>query len=328
MKQDRSFFGLVKETFKDWTQDKASRLGAALAYYTIFSIGPMLVVAISIAGLVFGEAAAKGQITGTLGSVLGPDSATFIEGLVKSASKPAEGTISAAVGLGTLLLGAMGIFGQLKDSLNTIFEVETLPGGGILTAVTRNVLSFGMVLGVGFLLLASLLVNALLSTLGPFLRDTLPGGALLWNAVNFGVTLVVIGVMFGLIFKVLPDVRVGWKEVLLGGFVTAVLFMLGQLALGFYLSFANVGSAFGAAASLVIILVWIYYSAQILFLGAEFTQAYANGYGSGLSPKPHARFVTEEAMAQQGLKSKQPRKQEARAQAREPRGLKASPWFR
>lgn len=325
-----SLLGLVKETFQDWTQDKASRLGAALAYYAIFSIGPMLVVVIAIAGKVFGKDAAEGKIADTLSQVLSSDAAKFVEALVTSASRPTEGTIATLVGTGTLLLSAMGIFGQLKDALNTIWEVEPVPGGGIMAALTKNFLSFGMLLGVGFLLLVSLVVNALLSTLGPFLRDALPGGALLWNAVNYVITLAIISLMFALIFKFVPDIRVGWKEVLLGGVVTATLFLLGQIALGIYLSLGNVGSAFGAAASLVIVLVWIYYSAQILFLGAEFTQVYANRYGSGMAPGRRARFLTEEARAQQGTKSKQPRKQAAREQQAEPGSppLKTSPWFR
>lgn len=326
--KDRSMLGLVKETFQDWTQDKASRLGAALAYYAIFSIGPMLVVVIAIAGFVFGDAAANGQITGTLGQVLGTTNADFVEALVESASHPAAGTIASIIGTGTLLLGAMGIFGQLKDALNTIWEVEPIPGGGIMAALSKNFLSFGMLLGVGFLLLVSLVINALLSTLGPFLSEALPGGALLWNAVNYVITLAVISLMFALIFKFVPDIRVGWKEVLIGGFVTALLFLLGQVALGIYLSLGNVGSAFGAAASLVVVLVWIYYSAQILFLGAEFTQVYANSYGSGMSPARHARFLTEEARAQQGTKSKQPRKQASRDPEPGARNLKTSPWFR
>ncbi len=325
---DRSLLGLVKATFQDWTQDKASRLGAALAYYAIFSIGPMLVVAMAIAGFVFGEAAAKGQITGTMSQVFDKDTADFIEGLVKSASQPTAGTIATVVGAGTLLLSAMGVFGQLKDALNTIWEVEPIPGGGIAAALTKNFLSFGMLLGVGFLLVVSQVINALLSTLGPFLSESLPGGALLWNAVNYAITLAVIALLFALIFKFVPDIRVGWKEVFIGGAVTATLFLLGQIALGIYLSMGNVGSAFGAAASLVVVLVWIYYSAQILFLGAEFTQVYANRYGSGMSPARHARFLTEEARAQQGTKSKQPRKREDRQDEPATPGLKTSPWFR
>ncbi len=292
---------IVKETFQDWTQDKAARLGAALSYYAIFSIGPMLVVTIAILGKVFGKEAAQGQITRTLSGVFDRTTAEFIEGLVRSASQPAEGTVASIIGAGTLLLSAMGIFGQLKDALNTIWEVEPVPGAGIMSALTKNFLSFGMLLGVGFLLIVSQVINAVLSTLGPLLNEGLPGGALLWNGINHVVTLAVISLMFAMIFKFVPDIRVGWKEVLLGGAVTALLFTLGQVALGIYLGISNVGSAFGAAASLVVVLVWIYYSSQILFLGAEFTQVYANRYGSRIEPADGALPLTQDARARQGV---------------------------
>ncbi len=326
---NNSIITMIKETFEDWTEDKASRLGAALAYYTIFSIGPILVVVMAIAGLAFGGQAAQGKITDTLQGVLGKDSAALIQGMIQSANKPAAGIIATIIGLATLLLGAIGLFNQLKDALNTIWEVEKKSGGGIGAAIKNNVLSFGMLLVVGFLLLVSLVVNAALSALGPFLSNNLPGGALLWNIVNYVITLAVVSLMFAAIFKFLPDVEFAWKDALIGGVVTAVLFILGQIALGIYLSLGTVGSAFGAAASLVIILVWIYYSAQILFLGAEFTQVYANKYGSGVEPKPNARFLTEEARAQQGTKSKQGRrkKRKEEARSRKARVLRTSPWF-
>lgn len=328
---DTSILGLVKATFKDWVEDKASRLGAALSYYAIFSIGPILVVTIAIAGAVFGDAATQGQVTSSLAGVLGPDSAKFIGDMLKSAHSGGAGTIAGIVGLVTLLLGAMGVFGQLKDALNTIWEVEPDPNAGIMAAVKKNGLSFLMVLGAGLLLLASMLINTLLAALGPLISRHIPGGALLWNIVNYVVTLAIISVVFAAIFKFLPDVRVVWKDVLIGGAVTSALFILGQFALGLYFGLAHVGSAFGAAASLVIILVWIYYSAQILFLGAEFTQVYANRIGAGVQPKPGARFITEDARAQQGAKgSKTARNKQRREEAdrREGGALRSSPWFR
>ncbi len=330
-KSDKSILGLIKATFKDWTEDKASRLGAALAYYAIFSIGPILVVTIAIAGWFFGDAASQGQVTSSLRGVLGEDSAKLIEGMLKSASSTGSGIIAGIIGLVTLLLGAMGIFGQLKDALNTIWEVEPAEGGGIMGAVKKNGLSFIMVLGAGLLLLASMLVNTLLAALGPFISQHIPGGALLWNIVNYVVTLALISVVFAAIFKFLPDARIDWKDALIGGAVTSLLFFLGQFALGLYFGFAKPGSAFGAAASLVIILVWIYYSAQILFLGAEFTQVYAGRYGEGIQPQPGARFVTEDARAQQGVKgSKTQHNKQRREEAARGEGtpLRASPWFR
>lgn len=330
-KNDKSILGLVKATFRDWTEDKAARLGAALAYYAIFSIGPILVVTIAIAGRVFSKAAAEGQVTSSLRGVLGDSSATLIEGMLKSASSPRASIIAGIIGLVTLLLGAMGIFGQLKDALNTIWEVEPGKGGGIMGAVKKNGLSFLMVLGAGLLLLASMLVNTLLAALGPFISQNIPGGALLWNVVNYVVTLALISVVFAAIFKFLPDIQIGWKDALLGGAVTSLLFLIGQFALGLYFGISRPGSAFGAAASLVIVLVWIYYSAQILFLGAEFTQVYAGSYGAGVQPRAGAQFVTEDARAQQGVKgSKTTRNKQRREQAAGTDGvtLRTSPWFR
>ena len=218
-------FGLLKQAFKDWGEDKASRLGAALAYYTIFSIGPLLVVVIAIAGFVFGEEAASGQIVGTIEGVVGESGALMIEEMVKSANKPGASTIAAIIGFVTLLLGAAGLFGQLKDALNTIWEVQPKPGLGIMGALKKNVLSFGMVVGTGFLLLASLVINAALAALGDFLDDKLPGGPLVWQIVNYAISLAVVTLLFALIFKVLPDVNIPWGIVWVGATVTALLFV-------------------------------------------------------------------------------------------------------
>lgn len=329
-KSNKSILGLIKATFKDWTEDKASRLGAALAYYAIFSIGPILVVTIAIAGWVFGDAASQGQVTSALRGVLGEDSAKLIEGMLKSANSTGSGIIAGVIGLVTLLLGAMGIFGQLKDALNTIWEVKPA-SSGIMGAIKKNGLSFLMVLGVGLLLLASMVINTLLSALGPFISQNIPGGALLWNIVNYAVTLALIAVVFAAMFKILPNVQFAWKDALIGGAVTSGLFLIGQFALGLYFGIAPPGSAFGAAASLVIVLVWIYYSAQILFLGAEFTQVYANQYGAGVEPEAGAHFVTEDARAQQGATgSKTARNKQRREEAsrRDGASLRTSPWFR
>ena len=296
---------LLKAAFSDWTEDRAPMLGAALAYYTIFSMGPLLVVVISIAGFVLGDAAASGQISSSIRDVLGEEGARTVEGMIASASAPGAGIIATVIGIVTLLLGAMGIFGQLKTALNIIWEAPVKKGGGILGVLRQNLLSFGMVIACGFLLLASLVVNAVLASLGKFINDVLPGGPLLWQIVNYVIGLGVITLLFALIFKFLPDVSIAWSDVWLGAFITALLFMLGQIVLGIYFSIANVGSAFGAAGSLVIILVWIYYSAQLAFLGAEITQVYANTHGS------HSAEATGD-------------KKERSASAR---ALRSSPWF-
>jgi membrane protein len=276
----KSIFGLLKDTFTEWREDKASRLGAALAYYAIFSIGPLILVAIAIAGFVFGEEAASGQIEQSLGGVLGPEGAAVIQQSVANAAKPGAGIIASVLGIVTLLLGASGIFGQLQDALNTVWDAEPPEGGGIMGFIKTKLTLFVMVLVVGLLLLATLAANAVLSVIGKAFSDLLPGGALVWQAVNFLATAAMMTLAFALIFRFLPATEIAWKDVWIGAVITSVLFTLGQIALSFYLGLSDVGSPYGAAGSLVVVLVWIYYSAQILLFGAEFTQVYARERGS------------------------------------------------
>jgi len=276
----KSIFGLLKDTFKEWREDKASRLGAALAYYAIFSIGPLILVAVAVAGFVFGEEAAQGQIVGSIQGVVGEDGAQIIQGMVQSASKPGAGIIASALGIVTLLLGASGIFGQLQDALNTVWDAEPKEGGGIIGFLKTKLMLFLMVLVVGLLLLASLVMNAVLTVIGKSFSEILPGGALVWQAFNFLATAAIMTLLFALIYKTLPATDIAWKDVWVGSVITAILFTIGQIALSIYLGFSDVGSPYGAAGSLVVVLVWIYYSAQILLFGAEFTQVYARNRGS------------------------------------------------
>jgi membrane protein len=320
----KSLFNLLKGTFKAWSEDKAARLGAALAYYTIFSIGPLLLVIVAIAGLVFGQQAAEGRIVGAIGSVVGEQGAQFLQSVIQNAAKPTTGIISTVIGVLILLLGASAIFGQLKDALNTIWGIMLKPSRGILAMLTERVLTFGMVLAIGFLLIVSLGVSAVLSVLGSTLGDNLPGGALLWQIVNFLITLGVMTLLFATIYKVLPDAKIAWKDVWLGAAVTSVLFILGQIALSFYLGFANVGSAYGAAGALVVLLVWIYYSAQIFLFGAEFAQVYANASGSPIVPEDYAELVSPQARAEQGLRPKEMRKRQRSGEEER----RKSPWFK
>jgi len=318
----KGIFGVVRDAFKDWGEDKASRLGASLAYYTIFSLGPLLLIVIAIASLVFENA--EDQIVGTISSVVGKEGGDVIEQTIQNANKGGANIIATIIGIVTLLLGASGVFGQLKDALNTIWEVKPKPGLGLMATLKERFLSFTMVLGTGFLLLVSLVLNAAVAALGVFLNRFLPGGEIVGQVVNFVITFAVITLMFALLYKFLPDVKIGWSDVWVGAAITALLFALGQFALGLYLSFGDVGSSFGATGSLVVVLVWIYYSAQIFLLGAELTQVYTNRYGSHVQPAENAEFVTQEQRAQEGItpegktdKPKQP--------VRKP--LKASPWF-
>ncbi|HEU4538927.1 MAG TPA: YihY/virulence factor BrkB family protein [Polyangiaceae bacterium] len=292
---------LVKDTASDWKEDKADRLAAALAFYTVLSLAPLVVIAVAVAGLAVGEDAARGQLAGQISSLVGPEAAAAIEGLLANASKPSAGVLSTVVGAVVLLVGASGVFGELQDSLNTIWEVTPKPGRGIWGFLRDRFFSFTMVLGVGFLLLVSLVVSAGLAAAGKALSGALPGGEALWHVVNLVVSFAAITTLFALIYKVVPDVTVRWGDVWVGAAVTALLFTLGKVGIGLYLGKSSVASAYGAAASVVVITVWVYYSAQILFLGAEFTQVYARTFGSRIEPSKNAVPVTQEARAQQGL---------------------------
>jgi membrane protein len=295
---------LLKSTFKEWNEDKASRLAAALAYYTAFSVAPMLLIAIVIAGLVFGNEAAQGSIFAQLQGLLGPEAAGTIETAVKTSRQPGASTVSAIIGLATLIWSASNVFGQLQDALNTIWEVQPKPAG-LVGSLKRRLVPMSMVLGIGFLLLVSLVLSAALSALGHFFNQLLPGTSVLWEIVNFVISFGVVTGLFAAIYKVLPDVEIRWSDVWIGAAVTALLFTIGKLLIGLYLGNASIGSTYGAAGSLLVVLVWVYYSAQILFFGAEFTQVYARRYGSQIVPSEHAIPLTEEARAQAGMPRKE-----------------------
>lgn len=291
----RQLWSITKETANDWLEDDAATLAAALAYYALLSLAPLLVISISVAGWFLGPDAARGRVAGELGAIVGGDAAQGIQSVVASAQEPKRGALSAIVGVITLFVGASGVFGQLQTSLNTIWEVEPRPDRGLLGKLKDRFLSFTMVLGVAFLLLVSLVLSSVLSSLGGALADTLPGGAVLWQAINFAVSFGVVTLLFALMFKVIPDVKVQWRDVWLGAAVTAALFAIGKQLLGIYLGKAAVGSSYGAAGSIVALVVWVYYAAQILFLGAEFTQVHARHRGARIEPSENARSVEERA---------------------------------
>jgi membrane protein len=305
-------FELLRDTWKEFGEDKAARLGAALAYYTIFSIGPLILITIAVAGFFFGEQAAQGQIVGSIEGVVGTAGAEVIQEALKNAGNTGAGIVSTIIGGVTLLLGASGIFGQLQDALNTIWEVKS-KSTGIVAMIKERLFTFLMVLGTGLILLAALIVNAALALISPLIQDAIPGGSFVLQILNYVVTFVLITLVFMIVYKVLPDAEISWKDVRIGAAVTAFLFMLGQFALAFYLSVSNPGSAYGAAGSLVIVLVWIFYTAQIVFLGAEFTQVYANRFGSDIQPAENAEWMTEEDRRQQGLTGTKPTRKKAQA---------------
>src|SRR6266404_4403715 len=283
---------LFRKTAEEWIQDKCPQLGAALAYYTIFSLAPMVLVLLAVFGLIYGGSEqAREKVTDQLRYFLDPSGVKVFQDIASNASEPKGGILAVAFGIIVALFGASGVFGQLQDALNTIWGVKAKPGGGIWGFLRARFLSFAMVGGVCFLLLVSLTVESVLRGLNTYLESMLPGGHFLALAIFFVFDLTVIILLFAMIFRYLPDVKIGWRDVWLGAALTAVLFAIGKLILGLYLGSGAAGSAYGAASSLITLLLWIFYSAQILLFGAEFTQVYSNTYGSHVKPQKHAIMV-------------------------------------
>lgn len=287
-KRLRDAWALTKETGEGWDRDHVSSLAASLAYYTLLSLAPLVVIAIAVAGIVFGEDAARHRIGDELGAVVGGEAARAIQQVVRGARAPAAGIVSTALGVVVLFVGASGVFGELQSSLNTVWNVKPKPGRGVAGILKDRFFSFTMVLGVAFLLLVSTLLTTALAAVGRYLGAALPGGEALWHLLNLAFSLAVVTTLFALIFKIVPDAEIAWKDVWIGAFVTAVLFSLGKFLIGLYLGKSSVSSAYGAAGSLVVLVIWVYYSAQILLLGAEFTQAYAQRFGSRVKPAENA----------------------------------------
>jgi len=261
---------------------KAARLGAALAYYSIFSLGPLIVIAISVAGLLFGQEAVQGQVSAQIGSLVGDQGAQGVETMLAGAGKKSEGAFATILGLGTLLFAAIGVVVQLKDALNTVWEVEAKPRSGIWGFLRTYAISLAGVLALAFLLLVSLLITTAMSAMGDYLEPYLPE---LFQVITFAVSFAVIAVLFAMMFKWLPDAMIEWSDVIPGAIFTAALFEIGKLLIGLYIGKQGLESTYGAAASIVVILIWIYYSAQLVLFGAEFTAAYARKYGSGMKPE-------------------------------------------
>jgi len=288
----RDVWELIKQTFIEWNEDKASRLAAALAYYTIFSLAPLLVITIGLAGMVFGEDAVQGHVVQQLQGYIGSKGAGFIQTMIAASHKPTQSLTATIIGISVLLFGAAGVFRQLQDALNTIWEVKPKPGRWWVSILSERFLAFMMVLGTGCMLLLSVGLSIAFAALGTYLSEFLPIPESALHAMNFIVSLALVTFLFALIFKVVPDAKIAWRDVLVGAAITALLFTVGTLLIGLYLGKSSVASTFGAAASLAILLVWIYYSAQILFLGAEFTQVYATRFGSHIRPVRGGTRVT------------------------------------
>ncbi len=279
MPKTKTFWDWIREVFAEWSQDNAQRLGAALAYYAGFSIAPLIVIVLAVAGLIFGREAANGALNNQLRDLLGDQGAQGVAGLVASADKPAEGIIATLGAVIVLLFGASGVFGELQSSLNAIWHVDQT-SQGFWRNLKNRFLSFAMVLGTGFLLLISLVISAALTVMSTWFSASVPVPVWLMQSIHQIVSFTVTTLLFALIFKVLPDIAIRWKDVWIGAIVTAALFTLGKFLIGLYLGQSAMSSSYGAAGSFVVLLVWVYYSAQILFLGAEFTKIFARSYGS------------------------------------------------
>lgn len=300
----KSLLTLLKEAANAWMEDNALRLSAALAYYSIFSIAPLLVVAIAIAGWIFGQDAARGLLDDQLRGLLGKQAAEGVGAMVASASKPSSSLLAGIVGTLTLLIGASGVFGELKDALNTIWGVKAKPGQGIMALVRQRLLSFGMVLVIGFLLLVSLLLTTAISGVTKFIGSAMPVLQFVVPISGFVVSFVVITLLFAAVFKILPDAEIQWRDVWIGAGATALLFEIGKWGMGWYLGRESTASAYGAAASAVLLLLWVYYASLILFFGAEFTQVYAQATGSAIQPSANAEPVATVSRLEQGLEPK------------------------
>src|SRR6266498_2491896 len=304
---------ILKLSYQGWKEDKASRLSAALAYYTIFSLAPLLIIVIAITGLFWQQQAVHQQVMGQIQSLVGVDGAKFVSDLLTGASNPARGITAAILGIITLIFGALGGFNELHNALNTIWEVKEKETKGFIQSIKKIILdrflSFTMILGIGFLLLVSLVISAALSAVQTTIGNVFPFSEFILQLINLVISIGVITVLFALIYKFLPDAEIAWREVWLGAFMTAVFFSLGKLLIGIYLGNSAVASSFGAAGSLVLLLVWIYYSAQILFFGAEFTEVYANNYGSKIVSEDAEKTKTPQISQPESTGAKDLRRQ-------------------
>ncbi len=279
---------LLRMTIVKWQADKASRLAAALAYYTAFSLAPILVIVIAILSPAFGEEAAQAQILAQFTDYVGKDGASIVEVMMRDTQQPGSGIAATLSSLGFLVFGATGMFAQLQDSLNTIWQVKPKPGRGLVSFIRDRILSFAMVVGIGLLLLAALIFSAALAVVSEFITQGSEGlieiGQYLDLIISFGV----ITILFAMIYKVLPDVLIQWSDVWVGAIMTSILFASGKSLIGLYLGHSSFSSTYGAAGSLAVLLFWVYYSAQILFFGAELTQVYAQHFGSQIRPAKYA----------------------------------------
>jgi membrane protein len=292
---------VLSETLSKWNQHKAIRMGAALAYFGIYAFAPILIIAISIAGLVYGRAATEGNIVSSISGIVGVSTAQFVQELIASASQPRAGIIAAIIGVAGTIIASASYFFQLKDALNTVWEIAPKPGYSPKDVLLNNAISFAVVLGLALLLLVSLLFTAGLGKAGSFVGRYLPGSDLARQMIDFGLTFGLVSLLFACIFKILPDIHITWKDVLPGAILTAGLFLAVQFALSFMIRVVNPGLAFGAAGALVVVLLWVNLASLILLFGAEFIRVYTIRFGSHVKPKEYAEEITVEVRTTQRI---------------------------
>lgn len=301
MKKDNTYtksfkntFHILKQSFTGFMDDKGLKLSASLSYYTVFSLAPLLLLMISLAGLFFGKEAIQGHVFAEINGLIGNAAAAQIQEMIKSVELSGKTTTAVIIGAVTLVIGATTVFGEIQDSINMIWKVKAKPKRGWLKLIKDRLLSSSLIVGLGFLLIVSLMVNGALLALSDMIKSYFPDiTVLLFNILNIVISFVVITLLFGVIFKILPDAKIAWKDVRMGAFFTACLFMLGRYLIGIYIETTSTGSAYGAAGSLIIILVWVYYTAAILYFGAEFTRVYADFIGARIEPADYAVYVEE-----------------------------------
>ena len=288
----REVWSLLRESVAEWIDDSASRKGAALAYYTIFSLAPILILAIAIAGMFFGEEAARGEIVAQIHGLVGIEGARAVQAMIENASRPGAGLVAASIGMITLFIGATSALAELKDDLDEIWDAPPEKRRGFWYFVRKRVMSVGLILALGFLLLVSLVFSAVLTALMTKWGPTDATGLVLWllQAVNFVLSFALVTTLFAMIYKILPAVRIAWRDVIIGAVVTSLLFSIGKFLIGLYLGNSAIASTYGAAGSVIVILVWVYYSTQIFLFGAEFTKVYAYQHGSRRGLQKPARL--------------------------------------
>lgn len=272
----KTIWSMLRQTFLLWNEHEAPRLGAALAFYTILSLAPLIILVIAIIGLIFGDSKAKHELVGQAYGIMGRQGADAVKSLIEQAQRPVSGAFASIIGIVTLLFGASGVFSELRSALNEMWNVKPKSEGGVWETIKQRFFSFGMVLAVGFLLLVSLLITAALAALGTFFGEVMPVPEYVLGMINFLISMAGTAVLFALIFRYLPDTKIDWKDIWIGATVTAMLFTIGKFLIGLYLGKAAVGSAYGAAGSLVVVIVWVYYSAMIFLFGAQFTHVLAS----------------------------------------------------